>query len=551
LFLATVYFLIQVFTIGSKDIPKTSLVLRDNVNLIELNLANETFVKYFIMYFGYGEGKVDVQFYKDNVLISQQTIESVFYQGKVVSVSNMVDKIIMVVNGNNTEIKEISIKASEDKIIDLTNSKISLLKSSNYKGLVTNLIDEQQKMKRILNYRFTTYFDEIYHARTAYELLKGLPPYDLVHPPTGKWLIALGMALFGVNPFGWRIINLIFGSLILFLMSMLLNKIIKQPGSNLGIFASILMATDFLHTSLSRTANLDTFSLFFVLMSVLLGASYIDNLKYRKSALCYLTFVFAGIAFSCKWNSLYTVIPVLIIVYVIKIKEVLMLEDKKKKHLIILKCSVVSLLAFGIPYYLSYLPIIIKYPYHKYPSALIYDFILLQNHIWKYHSTLVATHPFSSEWYQWILSSKPLWAYFENTLPFNLRSTIVYIGNPLIWGLGFVSVIYLFIIKVKERLRSINVLIIVSCYFFSIIPWILISRIKFIYHYYLALPWLYLSIILAIQSFKVKNEFKVKLVFGASVLSLVTYILYYPALTGLTVSTKWIDILKVFRSWIF
>ena len=48
-------------------------------------------------------------------------------------------------------------------------------------------------------------FDEIYHARTAYEHILGMKPYENSHPPLGKLFISLGILAFGMNPFGWRI----------------------------------------------------------------------------------------------------------------------------------------------------------------------------------------------------------------------------------------------------------------------------------------------------------------------------------------------------------
>ena len=53
-------------------------------------------------------------------------------------------------------------------------------------------------------YYNSTYFDEIYHARTAYEQLRGVYPYEVSHPPLGKEILSLGIVLFGMMPFGWR-----------------------------------------------------------------------------------------------------------------------------------------------------------------------------------------------------------------------------------------------------------------------------------------------------------------------------------------------------------
>lgn len=80
-------------------------------------------------------------------------------------------------------------------------------------------------------------FDESYYAKDAWSLLKygyegtwpkeanaqilagdlsGLQPAAsfVVHPPLGKWLIAIGESAFGMNSFGWRIMAVVFGALL-------------------------------------------------------------------------------------------------------------------------------------------------------------------------------------------------------------------------------------------------------------------------------------------------------------------------------------------------
>ena len=73
------------------------------------------------------------------------------------------------------------------------------------------LFDEQSEVPDTISQLNSMYFDEIYHARTAYEFLHGLPTYENTHPPLGKIFIALGVAIFGMNPFGWRIMGTLFG----------------------------------------------------------------------------------------------------------------------------------------------------------------------------------------------------------------------------------------------------------------------------------------------------------------------------------------------------
>lgn len=51
------------------------------------------------------------------------------------------------------------------------------------------LIDEFDKLPHDgTSYMEEMYFDEVYHARTAYEYINGIYPYEITHPPLAKLL---------------------------------------------------------------------------------------------------------------------------------------------------------------------------------------------------------------------------------------------------------------------------------------------------------------------------------------------------------------------------
>ena len=134
-------------------------------------------------------------------------------------------------------------------------------------------------------------FDETYYAKDAWSLLHhgyvtnyassdandkilagqlhGLfsnEPEMIVHPEVGKWLIAMGEAVFGMNPFGWRVAAAVVGSLMVMVMVRLARRL---TGSNLlGAVAGLLLCFDGLEFVLSRMAMLDIFLAFFELCAV-------------------------------------------------------------------------------------------------------------------------------------------------------------------------------------------------------------------------------------------------------------------------------------------
>src|SRR6187551_3436669 len=60
------------------------------------------------------------------------------------------------------------------------------------------------------------FFDEVHYLPAARAILALSHPANPEHPPLGKELLALGIALFGDRPLGWRIMPVLFGTLGLF-----------------------------------------------------------------------------------------------------------------------------------------------------------------------------------------------------------------------------------------------------------------------------------------------------------------------------------------------
>ena len=137
-------------------------------------------------------------------------------------------------------------------------------------------------------------FDETYYAKDAWSLLHYGYAHDyldqpkdianqhildghtlgqwkdtasmVVHPEVGKWLIAIGEKVFGMTPFGWRIVPAVVGSLLILLMIRFVRRL---TGSTLlGCVAGLLLCFDGLEFVLSRLALLDIFVAFFLLGGV-------------------------------------------------------------------------------------------------------------------------------------------------------------------------------------------------------------------------------------------------------------------------------------------
>ena len=129
-------------------------------------------------------------------------------------------------------------------------------------------------------------FDEIYYATDAHNLLtRGVEWNEennnaayVVHPPLGKWLIALGEQIFGYNELGWRFGAAMAGTISVLLIIRIARRMFHS--TVLGCAAGLLLALDGFHLVLSRTALLDIFLLLFVLAAF--GALVLDRDSRRR-----------------------------------------------------------------------------------------------------------------------------------------------------------------------------------------------------------------------------------------------------------------------------
>lgn len=109
----------------------------------------------------------------------------------------------------NVQARYVKISPTEDNyedsllelvFLDSNGKKLEPVNRDEYK----NLFDEQDEFEGRASAMNGTYFDEIYHGRTAYEMIHKLYCYENTHAATwSKCFIACGVLMFG-EPFGWR-----------------------------------------------------------------------------------------------------------------------------------------------------------------------------------------------------------------------------------------------------------------------------------------------------------------------------------------------------------
>src|SRR5699024_10954143 len=96
-------------------------------------------------------------------------------------------------------------------------------------------------------------------------VIESTPEY-VVHPPLGKWLIGIGIDIFGADDsFGWRFSVAIIGSLTIFLIGVIAWKLFRS--AFFACVAAGLLSVDGEHFVHSRTSLLDIVLMAFVLLA--------------------------------------------------------------------------------------------------------------------------------------------------------------------------------------------------------------------------------------------------------------------------------------------
>lgn len=413
------------------------------------------------------------------------------------------------------------------------------------------LCDEADTVPASSTYYNSSYFDEIYHARTAYEHLRGVYPYEVSHPPLGKVILSLGIAIFGMTPFGWRCMGALFGVAMLPLMWDLLRRMFRDD--RVALCGAALLAFDFMHLTQTRIATIDSFATLFILLMYLFLYRYFTEGKLRHLAVCGIAF---GVGAATKWTCLYAGAGLGVLWalhWVFQGVQAHRNGDGRRYVRRLLGnigfCLVFFVLVPGMIYYASYYPYGAARGLHGAGMYFTREYaaIVLENQrfMFTYHAGLVATHPYSSRWWQWLLDLRPILYYLsygDGTV-----STIGAFVNPLLcWG-GLLALPVLAYRAVRHNRTALFILV---GYLAQVLPWVFISRLTFEYHYFAATLFLVLALGYVFDRLRQRGYFGIVYAFTAA--SGALFALFYPVLTGVTVSRSYAwNVLKWLPDWPF
>ncbi len=366
-------------------------------------------------------------------------------------------------------------------------------------------------------------FDETYYAKDAWALVhrgfevnwdknandlvlslgdKVNVPTDaayVVHPPVGKYVIGLGELMFGFDPFGWRFMTALLGTLSVLMLCRIGRRLFRS--TFLGCLAGALMAVDGLHFVMSRTALLDGVLMFFVLAAF--GCLVVDRDKARERLAAALPAdadgrvrpdaytaetarlglrpwrwaagLMLGLAIGTKWNGLYFLVAfgLMTVLWDVASRKVagarhpytaVLKYDLGLAFLATVPVAIVTYLASWTGWILS--PTDGTGGYYRNWAAtdgkdsswswLFPDWLRslwhYEQQVYEFHVGLSSPHTYQSNPWSWIVTGRPVSYFYESPAPGvdgcpadagdKCAREVLAIGTPLLWWVAAFALLY-------------------------------------------------------------------------------------------------------------
>lgn len=467
-------------------------------------------------------------------------------------------------------------------------------------GSAAALFDEQDTVPAYSSYMTGMYFDELYHARTALEHINNSTVYEWTHPPLGKLLVAVGILVFGMKPFGWRIVGTLFGIAMVPIMYCFGKRITKR--SEVALFTAFLFTFDFMHFTQTRIATIDGYGVFFILLMTYFMYNFMcmdigDSTSSMMKQLA-LSGLFFGLGCASKWIDIYTGAALAILFFtklvLMGVKSYRLARIKGAKYSYLRSkfwSRTVSLCCWCVIFFVILPVVIYSASYFRYYTAQwkpdrqteIYnadrgaydspDDVKLgfrdamntylngvignQKSIFNYHSKLKSEHSASSTWWMWLSDLRPTWFYSGGSgNPNGYRGTISSFGNPAVWILCTRATLMLAIVSIFIRKRiTLETYFIFICLGSSLLPWVLVSRSTYAYHFFASVPYIVLASGYLIGYLEDADEVRRKkrnltggivpmVKYAWMIIVFVLFVVFYPVISGLEVPVEYISALQ-------
>ncbi|MDQ3537705.1 MAG: phospholipid carrier-dependent glycosyltransferase [Actinomycetota bacterium] len=439
-----------------------------------------------------------------------------------------------------------------------------------------------------LGYPERTYFDEIYYAKQAQQLLEhGVETDFVVHPPVGKWLLAGGMALFGNNSFGWRFAAAVAGCMTVLATYLIGLRLFRRRG--VAALAAFLLCLDGLAFTISRIAMLDAFLGLFVTAGVWLllidrdtrwagidrfAAADPDRpLPPRPHHWRWLAGVAFGLALATKWSALLAIgaAGLFVIASELLWRRQLTGTPWRGSSRVLTSVGLTLVVVPVVIYLGSYASWFANFADTRPGRELCPEGVCAvaapqmlaqwwgeQNEIRVFHQDLEAVHAYRSAPWTWLYLERPVSYYYEScddkklakdecvTTQGNVEE-ILGLGNPAVWWLALASLPVLGWLAARRRdWRAATVLLFLLLQY---LPWFVVPRPNFLFYMVPAVPFLCLGLAYALWRLG-RRQLLRWMPAVAVTLVVAAFLFWYPIWVGIELAQPTWQLRMWFPSWI-
>jgi len=584
LVITVIYSLLAFYRLGTTEIPQTSITLVKNKQTVTVELDEPQEISRFCFYKWEGRKK-DIQV----EVCSAETGEWSTAYGPSELSSHMrwknldldcegkISHVRITFEGKKITLAEVVVVNTAGEVCAIHVPK-ELNKNLRDCDKLDNLTDEQELFDPDSSTKTYAYFDEYLYALTAYDYLHGGSGLENTHPALGKVVMAFGITLFGMNSWGWRFFGTLSGILMLPVMFFLARRVTRS--NKWALAATFLMSVESMHYTQTRLATIDSFPLLFILLGYLFMLRYyqLPSANGEGKAL-FLSGTSFGLACAFKWIGMYSGMGLAICFFIFFVSKCRMYKEEDNDFSVIrylLKtfsgCVCFFILIPAGIYILSYFPV----AFGRYGDIQGWEGIWQnQEYMWNFHSTLTQTFDFSSEWWGWPIMRGAFTSYYSTSAE-GLPSRIIVTGNPMIWWVSLPAVIWGILCFIQGRRVNAPLLkapvyvrdpesdykpvpkcfyidrfdsglmVALVAYLCQYVPWMLIQRECFIYHYFASSQISILVITWLLKRLSEKTSCGKALTVAYCTASAIVFIGMFPILNGFPVTEWLMDVLKGF-----
>lgn len=374
-----------------------------------------------------------------------------------------------------------------------------------------------------------TYFDEgPFYIKAARDLLQGIATTNFEHPPLAKIILAASIAIFGDNPFGWRLPSVLLGTIGVVFTYLLAKKL--TGSKRIAALAAVLLSFEFGWFVSSRIATLEIFLASFLLIGAYFAVSF-----WKKQSLVNLGLmgVFFGAALATKWSA------VLLISWVFLFLLIFQKNNLVKKLTSLLVASLIILAIYLASYFFYF------------QGHSFSQFVDLHKSMYSYHTQTVPsvqkrvqeksspTDFYLFEPWTWVLD--PMFPYYGEIKADKTKMVLLFFNPIIFWG-GLVGLLVL----IREQFKKVSPekIFLVGAFLSQWLVWFFVGRYSLPYYLLAGIPFLVISFTLILQRVygKSRSWFYV-LVLG----SIAAFAIFYPVLSGLSIPSLYAQLLTTFR----